>query len=172
VNLAIPGRFNQTNAVLAAAAAEAMGVPAGHALRAMSTLSTVAGRFSVRSVGGVPARLMLAKNPAGWHELLALVCPGTGPVVVAINARLADGRDPSWLWDVEFEKLAGRPVVAAGERCRDLSVRLRYAEVDHEVVRDSSRAVPAARRAATGQDARPVDFIGNYTAFNDLVRAT
>lgn len=172
VSLAIPGRFNRANAVVAAAAAEAMGVSAAQALRAMSGLSTVAGRFSVRAVGGVPARLMLAKNPAGWHELLALVCPATSPVVVAINARIADGRDPSWLWDVEFEKLAGRVVVAAGERCRDLSVRLRYAEVDHVVVRDPASAVQAARRAADGHDERPVEFIGNYTAFHDLLRAT
>ena len=54
---------------------------------------------------------------------------GTDPVVIGINARIADGHDPSWLWDVAFERLAGRPVVATGERCRDLAVRLRHAGV-------------------------------------------
>ena len=110
---------------------------------------------------------MLAKNPAGWAELLALVCPGTTPVVVSINARVADGRDPSWLWDVPFEKLAGRMVVATGERCRDLAVRLRYAEVDHTTMADPLAAVAAAGREAEG-DGR-VEFIGNYTAFHDLL---
>ena len=94
---------------------------------------------------------MLAKNPAGWQELLGLVRPGTGPVVVAINARIADGRDPSWLWDVPFEQLAGRPVVATGERCLDLSVRLRYAEVEHTTVADSVAAVRSAGSAAGGR---------------------
>ena len=58
--------------------------------------------------------------------------PGrTAPLVVSINARVADGADPSWLWDVPFERLAGRTVVATGDRFRDLSVRLHYAGVAH-----------------------------------------
>lgn len=168
VVLGIPGRFNQANAAVAAAAAEALGVPAERAVAAMSTVGEVAGRFTVRPIGGVPTRLMLAKNPAGWKELLDLVRPGTGPVVVGINARIADGRDPSWLWDVPFEQLAGRTVVATGERCFDLAVRLRYAGVAHTTVRDSVDAVrTAARQPSTG--AGPVEFIGNYTAFADLL---
>lgn len=179
--LGIPGRFNLANAALAAAAAEALGVPADRALAAMAGVSEVGGRFTVRSVDGVPARLMLAKNPAGWQELLDLVCPGTGPVVVGINARVADGRDPSWLWDVPFERLRGRPVVATGERCLDLSVRLRYGEVEHVTEREPHRALRAGARlagaggagdgaAAGNADGRAaVDFVGNYTAFFDLL---
>jgi lipid II isoglutaminyl synthase (glutamine-hydrolysing) len=162
--LRLPGRFNRANAAMAAAAAEVLGVPAHEALARMGTVAEVAGRFAVAEVGGRTARLMLAKNPAGWGELLDLVCPGQGPVVVGINARVADGRDPSWLWDVAFERLRGRPVVASGERCLDLSVRLRYAEVPHRTVRD-----PVAAIRAAGADAEDVDFIGNYTAFHDLL---
>ena len=167
---------------MAAAAAEALGVPAERALAAMAGVGEVAGRFTTRSVAGVATRLMLAKNPAGWSELLDLVCPGTGPVVVGINARVADGRDPSWLWDVPFERLAGRPVVATGERCLDLSVRLRYAEVAHRTVRDPVAAVIAAAGPVTGGTVAGqsdvatddgtegrVEFIGNYTAFFDLL---
>ncbi len=108
--------------------------------------------------------------PAGWSELLEMVCPGDAPVVVGINARVADGRDPSWLWDVRFEQLAGRPVVATGERCRDLSVRFRYAGVDHQVVVDPRHALVVAGRQGTAEPTgeMTVDFIGNYTAFYDL----
>jgi len=171
VVLGIPGRFNRANAVMAAAAAEALGVPADRAFLAMSTVDEVAGRFTVPTIGGVPTRLMLAKNPAGWVELLDLVRGGDAPVVVGINARVADGRDPSWLWDVPFEELRGRPVVATGERCRDLSVRLRYAEVAHETVRHPVEAVRRAAAAGAGTDAGTarVEFIGNYTAFHDLL---
>jgi UDP-N-acetylmuramyl tripeptide synthase len=188
VVLAIPGSFNRRNAVLAAAAAEVLGVPADRALSAMGRIEGVAGRFSLHSLGGVPTRLLLAKNPAGWAELLDLVTPGSSPVVVAINARVADGRDPSWLWDVPFERLAGRPVVATGERSADLSVRLDYAGVDHERVVDPTDAVAVASRLAGQTDANqaeekhaqdnrveerePVEFIGNYTAFHDLLRAS
>jgi len=170
--LSIPGSFNRRNAVLAAVGAEVLGVPADRALAAMGRIEGVAGRFSLHTVGGVPTRLLLAKNPAGWEELLALVAPGTSPVVVAINARIADGRDPSWLWDVAFERLAGRPVVATGERSADLSVRLDYAGVQHERVADPVAAVALASRLGDSGDPDPVEFIGNYTAFHDLLRAT
>jgi len=86
------------------------------------------------------------------------------PVVVSINARTADGADPSWLYDVDFGLLAGRPVVATGDRWRDLSVRLRYAEVAHRCVSDPGDAV-----ALAGADGQRVEFIGNYTAFRDLL---
>ena len=131
VQLALPGRFNQANALMAAVAAEACGVDAVAALGAMEAVEQVAGRFTVRSFDGVRARLMLAKNPAGWDELLDLVAASDAPLVVSINARVADGADPSWLWDVPYERLAGRSVVATGDRCRDLSVRLHYAGVAH-----------------------------------------
>jgi len=171
--------FNRRNAVLAAAAAEVLGVPADRALLAMGRIEGVAGRFSLHTVAGVPTRLLLAKNPAGWAELLDLVAPGHSPVVVAINARIADGRDPSWLWDVGFEQLAGRPVVATGERSADLSVRLDYAGVAHQRVVDPTDAVTVASRLAGRADGdgdgdgapEPVEFIGNYTAFHDLLRA-
>ena len=173
VKLSIPGSFNRRNAVLAAAGAEALGVPAEAALAAMGHIDGVAGRFSLQTVGGVATRLLLAKNPAGWEEMLFLVAPGTAPVVVAINARIADGRDPSWLWDVAFERLGGRPIVASGERSADLSVRLHYAGLEHERVPDPVEAVALASRLGSASEERePVEFIGNYTAFHDLLRAT
>ena len=95
---------------------------------------------------------MLAKNPAGWDELLDLVAGSDAPLVVSINARIADGADPSWLWDVPYERLAGRAVVATGDRFRDLSVRLHYGGVTHttepEPVR--GRVARGRRRDRTG----------------------
>jgi UDP-N-acetylmuramyl tripeptide synthase len=170
--LALPGHFNQANALMAAVAAEVQGVDAATALEVMASVSEVAGRFTTRAIDGVLARLMLAKNPAGWSELLELVQADRGPVVVSINARIADGADPSWLWDVPFERLAARTVVATGDRCRDLSVRLRYAGVEHVMETDPVAAVARAT-AGGGVNSRPmvVDVIGNYTAFNELLQA-
>ena len=162
---------------MAAVAAEAMGVPTKDALEAMAQVQEVAGRFAVKTIGGVAVRLLLAKNPAGWAELLDLVRGDRRPIVVGINARVADGRDPSWLWDVAFEELRGREVVATGDRCWDLSVRLRYAEVSHRTVADPRAALRAARDLLVAPDSSgpgsgegPLDFIGNYTAFGDLWR--
>jgi UDP-N-acetylmuramyl tripeptide synthase len=108
-------------------------------------------------------RLLLAKNPAGWAEALDLIRPAPMPVVVGINARIPDGRDPSWLWDVPFERLRGRLVIATGDRGRDLAVRLRYAEVDHRFVEGYTAAVRAAGAA-------DIDLAANYTSFQDARR--
>jgi UDP-N-acetylmuramyl tripeptide synthase len=167
LDLVLPGRFNQANALMATVTAEACGVDAGTALEAMRDVEEVAGRFTVRAFGPVRARLMLAKNPAGWDELLDLVGKSSAPVVVSINARVADGADPSWLWDVPFERLAGRTVVATGDRFRDLSVRLQYAGVVHTTEADPVHAVGLAGDGADGV----IDVIANYTAFGDLLGA-
>jgi len=168
ITLALPGRFNYANALMAAVAAECHGIDPAVALAAMSEVVQVAGRFTTRAFGDVQARLMLAKNPAGWSELLDLVAGGDAPLVVSINARIADGADPSWLWDVPFERLAGRTVVATGDRCRDLSVRLQYGGVAHQMREDPVAAVQAA---VLDQPDQVVDVIGNYTAFNELLGA-
>jgi UDP-N-acetylmuramyl tripeptide synthase len=158
VQLAIPGDVNVGNAALAAAAASVWGVPAATALQAMATIPSVEGRYLETTHAGRPVRLLLAKNPAGWSEALRMARPDTG-LVIAVNARAADGRDPSWLWDVPFEVLRGRHAVATGERSRDVAVRLRYAGVEHIRVDDPAEAL----RAAHGSG--PVEVLANYTAF-------
>ncbi|HUZ20348.1 MAG TPA: MurT ligase domain-containing protein [Acidimicrobiales bacterium] len=162
-DLALPGRFNRANAAMAAVAATQLGVEPELALARMAAVREVSGRFSLVRRGGTDVRLLLAKNPAGWTELLELLHGGDDPVVVGINARDADGHDPSWLWDVPFELLAGRFVIATGERRRDLAVRLRHGLVDHAVADDALGALGTLGTTRA-------DYIGNYTAFQELRR--
>ena len=170
VRLQLPGWCNLSNAAMAVAGARALGVEPSKAVRAMSRVRAVAGRYQVVNVAGARVRLLLAKNPAGWAEALDLIRPPPVPVVIGINAGVADGRDPSWLWDVPFERLRGRLVVATGDRGRDLAVRLRYADVAHDFEHDYRRAVAIAAAKAV---ARPpeIDFAANYTSFQDARRA-
>jgi UDP-N-acetylmuramyl tripeptide synthase len=170
VPLALPGRVNQVNAAFALGAAESMGADPDAAAAAVAAVREVAGRYRVAAVAGVPVRLVLAKNPAGWHEALELLAAPPAPVVVAINARIADGHDPSWLWDVPFERLAGRFVVATGERRHDLAVRLRYADVEHAVAASLDAAVTTAVRGG-GEHGSPLDVAANYTAFQEYLAA-
>jgi UDP-N-acetylmuramyl tripeptide synthase len=164
-DVALPGAFNRANALGAAACAVRLGVPAQAAATAVCGVAEVAGRFARRDVDGVAARLLLAKNPAGWRALLEMVAGDPEPVVIAVNARDADGHDPSWLYDVDFERLAGRRVVATGERWRDLSARLYYAGVVHDCEPDARRAISLA-----GEGSSSVEVIANYTAFSGLSR--
>jgi UDP-N-acetylmuramyl tripeptide synthase len=161
LDLSLPGRANRANAAMAMAVASTFGVSRAASARAMAGLSEVVGRYSTVRSNGVEARLLLAKNPAGWLEVFDFLRPAPQPVVVAINAKIADGRDPSWLWDVPFERLAGRLVVATGERCRDLAVRLHYAEVEHVIEPDLVAALSAA-------GAPSVDVVANYTSFQEM----
>jgi UDP-N-acetylmuramyl tripeptide synthase len=158
---ALPGAHARANAAFALAALEALGVPLEGATDAMESIADVDGRYQRVWGAGHEGRLYLGKNPAGWEELLDVIAEPVRPVAIAINANDPDGRDPSWLWDVPFERLRGRPVLATGERCRDLAVRLRYAEVDHDVEPDLERAITWAR-------ARDADVVATYSAFQRL----
>lgn len=163
LRLGLPGRANQADAVFALAAAATLGLAPSTALDRLSQLTEVAGRYAQATVGGHTVRLLLAKNPAGWLDMLDLLVAADRPAVLAINAGGADGRDPSWLWDVPFERLGGRSVVAAGDRADDLAVRLRYADVTH-------RCEPDPVAAVAQLPAGPVDLVANYTAFQQLRR--
>jgi UDP-N-acetylmuramyl tripeptide synthase len=164
VELQLPGRCNAANAAMAVAAARMAGVDPEDALAAMIGIANVAGRYREVNLGPASARLLLAKNPAGWNETLDFLAPAPAGVVVAVNARGPDGYDTSWLWDVDFERLEGRPVVAAGERALDVAVRLRYAGVAHEVCPDP---LAAARQLPPGK----VELVANYTAFQTVLGA-
>lgn len=163
LRLRLPGRVNLANAAMALAAAAQMGTRPEDALPVVSELSHVEGRYREVSVGDHSARFLLAKNPAGWAEMLSMLSNSDGrPIVLAINGRVPDGCDLSWLWDVPFEKLSGRRIIASGERAADLSVRLAYADAEH-------RTVPDPLDAITSAPPGEVEVIANYTAFRDLV---
>lgn len=161
LQLALPGRANRANAAMAAAVAAQLGVPPEVALESMGEITSVAGRYTTLDVAGRHVRLLLAKNPAGWLETCAVLAPPPTPVVLGLNAQAADGRDPSWLYDLPVDALRGRRVVVCGERRLDLAVRLHYGGVTAEVA-------PTGRSALLAVPVGPVDVIANYTAFNAL----
>jgi len=157
LQLALHGRAAGANAVMAVAAAHALGVPVEAAVGTLAAVGDVDGRYRSLVLAGRTVQLLLAKNPAGWLEVLDDV-RDKGSLVLGINARTADGTDPSWLWDVPFEQLRGRCVIVFGDRALDLSVRLHYAGVEHALAAD---VLAALERAPDG----PVHVAANYTAF-------
>jgi len=164
--LQLPGRFNASNATMALAVCAELGLNLDRAVELMSTVTAVSGRFAIVDAGALRIRLLLAKNPAGWSELLDIMPPAPTPVIIIINSNDADGRDPSWLWDVPFERLAGRTVIASGNRRRDLAVRLLHAGVDAVVIEDPF-AVDAPLPPGT-RDLAVIDCAATYTAFQKL----
>jgi UDP-N-acetylmuramyl tripeptide synthase len=167
MRLALPGSVNRGNAAQAVAAAVALGADPAAAVAAVSMVDEVAGRYRTVSIGQHEARILLAKNPAGWQEALSMVDDHAAGVVISVNGQIPDGEDLSWLWDVRFEHFEEAtketPVVAAGERGTDLAVRLGYAGVEHTLVHDTVAAIASCPPGR-------VDVVANYTAFLQLQR--
>jgi lipid II isoglutaminyl synthase (glutamine-hydrolysing) len=161
LRLSLPGQANRSNAVVALAVAAYFGAPVDQALPRLREVKSVAGRYTQVQRHGRLVRLLLAKNPAGWLEAFDVLAPSPAPVLLAVNAQGPDGRDTSWLWDVDYRVLRGRPVFVAGERRLDLAVRLEADQVPFELV----DGIDAAVSRVSGNE---LDVIGNYTAFQQI----
>jgi UDP-N-acetylmuramyl tripeptide synthase len=162
LDLALPGRANRANAVVALAVVERFGIAAEQALPRLRQVTSVAGRYTTVRRRERSVRLLLAKNPAGWLEAFDVLATAPVPVLLAVNAQGPDGRDTSWLWDVDYRHLRGRRVFVAGERRLDLAVRLEADGVTFELVNGLDEAVDSVE---PGSD---LDVIANYTAFQQI----
>jgi UDP-N-acetylmuramyl tripeptide synthase len=136
VLLPLPGLYNVYNAVAAAAGALALGVAPEDVARGQAAVSAAFGRQEQVPVGERTVALALVKNPVGFTEVLRTLVADAAPkgLLIAINDLFADGTDVSWLWDVDFELLAGHVefAVCSGTRAAEMALRLKYALVEVE----------------------------------------
>lgn len=160
------------NLVAAYALCREVGVPTPAFQRAVDAFNPRNGRLQRYRLGGRDVLLNLAKNPTGFNQNLKIVEADGGPKMVAffINDQVADGRDISWIWDIDFEELAGQPdtvVFAGGSRAHDLAVRLKYAGIEAAVIESIDDAFDRLG-ALTAAGQMPTDAavyaIANYTA--------
>jgi UDP-N-acetylmuramyl tripeptide synthase len=172
IALPLPGLYNVYNALAAAALGIALGAPFADVVAGLHDVSPAFGRAESVRVGDRDLLLLLVKNPAGCNEVLRTLVleDGEHDVLCVLNDRTADGRDVSWIWDADFELLAGRVrrVVCSGTRAPEMALRLKYAGVD------PSRLVvepdlPAALDLATDASSAPRVFaLPTYTAMLQL----
>ena len=175
VRTVLPGVYNIHNVLAAAACCLQLRVPLETVAHGVETFAPAFGRAERVRVDGREAVLLLTKNPAGFNEVLRTVVRATGPaagvVLIAINDLTADGRDISWLWDVDFEMLAGhvRSLVVSGIRADDMALRLKHAGMSGSVMTidgDLGHAWDAALHAA--RNGEPVYVLPTYTAMLQL----
>jgi UDP-N-acetylmuramyl tripeptide synthase len=164
ISSAIPGVAARSNAARAVAVAVMMGVDAQGAAQAVGKVASIDGRFGKLKIGKTNFRLMLSKNPASWRETLTTSASGPKEVLLVVNALTQDGKDTSWLWDVDFSPLANREVIVTGDRRLDVSARLTVEGVAHVVVANESAA-------AEMFGPRDADLIASYTAFHRLAKS-
>ena len=173
VEVPLSGLYNAYNVVLSLAAAKAMQVPLAESAAALRDFAPAFGRMERIVVEGRPAVLLLAKNPTGFNEVLRTAIQfghGTS-FLIALNDRIADGQDVSWIWDVDFEQLknvAGH-IVISGDRALDLRVRLKYADLPADRLEVVSDWRAALKRAAAATPAGETLFVlPTYTAMLEL----
>jgi UDP-N-acetylmuramyl tripeptide synthase len=134
VRLGLPGLYNVYNALAAASLTLTLGATLPEVLAGLEAFSAAFGRFERIEVGDRKLLMLLIKNPAGANEAVRTIVDGGAPkvAVVALNDAIADGRDVSWIWDVDFEPLlAGLDrLVATGERAAELALRFKYGGLD------------------------------------------
>jgi UDP-N-acetylmuramyl tripeptide synthase len=173
VRLPLPGLYNVYNAIAAATTAFELGVPLERVRTSLEEFGGAFGRVETIPMGGRELSILLVKNPAGANEVLRTLTleGGSLDLWLALNDRIADGRDVSWIWDADFELLAGRVrrVTCSGTRAEEMALRLKYAGMDGAqiaVERDLERSLDAALGAAPPEGR--LYALPTYTALLEL----
>jgi UDP-N-acetylmuramyl tripeptide synthase len=177
VELPLPGLYNVYNALAAIAAAIQLGVAPERVADALRDMRAAFGRVETIAIGSGAVSILLIKNPAGANEVLRTLkleaeAHDEGlDLWIALNDRIADGRDVSWIWDADFEVLAGatRRVTCAGTRAPEMALRLKYAGWPEDriaVEPDIATSLDAAVAASPGR----LFALPTYTALLELRR--
>jgi lipid II isoglutaminyl synthase (glutamine-hydrolysing) len=187
VRLALPGLYNVYNALGAAALATALEIPLAQIVAGLEgsraafgraeTVTLLPARDGASDAAAAPARelrILLVKNPAGANEVLRTLAlePGEHDVLGVLNDKIADGRDVSWIWDADFELLAGRirSFTCSGSRAAELALRMKYAGVEPARIRVQTDLRTALDTAAADRrdGAAPLYALPTYTAMLSL----
>ena len=165
-SLFLPGAWNVNNAILAYQAALLCDVESEATLTSWKEVREVAGRNAIFHLDNERSiQLFLAKNPAGWNETLSHLTLSPGDATIfAFNCNIADGKDPSWLYDVDFENAMLDNVVIFGERKTDMQVRLAVAGKTIQLADNFREALGLT------SSAKHINLVASYTQFLTLSR--
>jgi UDP-N-acetylmuramyl tripeptide synthase len=171
IALPLPGLYNVYNALGAAALALTLGASLDDVAAGLHAVSPAFGRAETVRLGGRELSIMLVKNPAGANEVLRTLVlePGAHDLLAILNDNVADGRDVSWVWDADFEVLAGRVrhVTCSGTRAAEMALRLKYAGVEEARIAVAPELDAGLDRALGDGDGR-LFALPTYTAMLGL----
>ncbi len=172
----LPGIYNLYNEAAAIAAGSAMGARPAAIRESLANFRPAFGRMETLMAGDTRLWLALVKNPVGFNQVLSAVAEETQQagfsVMIVINDRYADGRDVSWLWDVDFEHWTGvlspKRWYVSGLRARDMAVRLKYAGVAPEIVTMDEDVTRILRTALSEAGGYTLYILPTYTAMLEV----
>lgn len=168
LSLALSGLYNVYNATAAAAAGVALGLGSEHIGKGLSSATAAFGRQESFEVDGRRVMVLLGKNPAGLNQVLRTIAAGRAEkhLLVLLNDDIADGRDVSWIWDVDFEFLVRQPAtwVVSGTRAEDLALRLKYAGLERPAAVEPDAGDALARALRETPVGGLLHVVPTYTA--------
>lgn len=176
--LKLNGIYNVFNAAAALAFVRAIlgtKINQDKLVKSLANVQPAFGRGEILTVGNKPLELVLVKNPSGFQLGLESFNPKDYATMIAINDNYADGRDMSWLWDVDFTSLASNGVdCVSGIRAYDMALRLQYDEVPIKHV--DTNLIKSLKQFITGSSNQPKRIYCTYTAMlairNELKKTT
>ena len=159
------GFYNIYNILACWAAVRTAGIGTEHFDRMLDAYNPENGRNEQFMVGGTKVLLNLAKNPAGFNQNISSVMEDTSPkdLIIVINDNAQDGKDISWLWDVDFDRLQDesiRSITVSGLRCQDMRLRLKYVSIKADLIEDVKTAIEKRLEDGCGN----LYVLVNYTA--------
>ncbi len=168
-NVNYRGFYNIYNILASFAAYDSLGGSVKNALDVFNSYKPQIGRMEPFKIGGKTVILNLSKNPAGFNQAISTLCSDLQPkdVMIVLNDNAQDGKDVSWIWDVDYEKLKNANITsltASGIRKYDMALRLKYAGFDNIEVLDNNRE--ALKKVSCGNGSIAYVLI-NYTALFD-----
>lgn len=169
----MPGLYNLYNTLAAVACCQALGIGPEPMREAVSTFAAAFGRIERVQIGDKKVFLALVKNPVGFGEVLRMVLADGQPknLCIIINDKFADGTDISWLWDVDFEMVAGRAnfVITSGLRGEDMALRLKYAGVDQtKILLEKDLRLALDKGLSWTQQGETLFLLPTYTAMLEV----
>jgi UDP-N-acetylmuramyl tripeptide synthase len=174
VSLALPGLYNVYNALAATACCLRLGLSLEEIKRGLESAAAAFGRAEQLEIDGRAVAILLIKNPAGANEVFRTLASGGGEdgldLWIALNDRIADGRDISWIWDADFEQLADMAahIVCSGTRAEELALRLKYAGVDESRLEIAPGLGDGLAASLSRNGGRPLYALPTYTALLEL----
>jgi lipid II isoglutaminyl synthase (glutamine-hydrolysing) len=173
VTLPLPGLYNVYNALAATACCLQLGVSLSALGRGLEASAAAFGRAEQVEIGGRTLSILLIKNPAGANEVFRTLGSSDGECLdlwISLNDRIADGRDVSWIWDADFERLAGlaSSIVCSGTRSEELALRLKYAGVPEDRIELAPALRDGLERSLARDGGRPLYALPTYTALLEL----
>lgn len=167
IHSATGSSYNIYNTLSAYAGLQVLGITTAHFKKMIASFDYGNKRESIFTIQGSKIQLHLAKNPMGFQQKISLILKDDTPkdIIILINDGYQDGRDVSWLWDVDFQYLAqahAASITTAGTRRYDMGLRLKYEDIPYSIAEDTACTIPHLLEHGTGN----IYFIVNYTGLH------